>query len=184
MQCIFFCWKRRPAQSDGKADGNPVLSPDGVFFHGYYCSLIDQCLVSRELLVDCSIGNPRERDFHLVICLARYQHEPPTNQYWLTCHFIQLEFIFFLKSIRYLAFFVNDEFVDHHPTRNVSHESNGRHKNGVAVSVGKGTGCIVPRKTNMPPEECWLEDEIPFEMAPFQVTCYFLGVYLLGSANE
>lgn len=91
---------------------------------------------------------------------------------------------FFPKAIRYLAFFVNDEFVDHHPTRSVSHESNGRHKNGVAVSVGKGTGWIAPRKTNMPPEECWLEDEIPFEVAPFQVTCYFLGVYLLGSANE
>ena len=34
---------------------------------------------------------------------------------------------------------------------------------------------ILPPKTNISPEKCWLEDEISFEMASFEVTCYFLG---------
>ena len=35
---------------------------------------------------------------------------------------------------------------------------------------------VYPRKINISPEQCWLEDYFPFEMAPFQVTFVnFLG---------
>ena len=35
-----------------------------------------------------------------------------------------------------------------------------------------------PRKTNMSPENHWLEDVFPIEIVPFQATCCFSGVYL------
>ena len=35
----------------------------------------------------------------------------------------------------------------------------------------RGKWKITPLKTNMSPEERWLEDYLAFEMVPFQVTC-------------